>query len=158
MPAFWWVLFFNLGTGVFLGLTKGLALVLEHFDCVPFGELGEIGVKLKFLLRVLGLGGTESSVTGVSKLTRRLALLPSVLNECMGNDWGKMEGLEKDGGSGRGVTGSRGRGRFSEMPFCSNSCRSVEIFEVSSGFGTLGSASGVKYLDSSSSCWLLLFP
>lgn len=69
-----------------------------------------------------------------------------------------MEGLEKDGGSGRGVTGSRGRGRFSEIPFCSNSCRSVEIFEVSSGFGTLGPASGVKYLDSSSSCWLLLFP
>lgn len=67
-----------------------------------------------------------------------------------------MEGFEKAGGSERGVTGSKGR--FSEMPFCSNSCRNVEIFEDSSGLGTLGAASGVKYLDSSSSCWLLLFP
>lgn len=49
---------------MFLGLTNGLALVLEHFD---FGEMGpgDMGVKLKFTRLVFGLGGT-----GSSKLTR----------------------------------------------------------------------------------------
>lgn len=60
--------------GVLRGLTNGLTVVLEHFECTPLGDWGpgEMGVKLKFFLRVLGLGGTVSSGAGVSKLTRRL--------------------------------------------------------------------------------------
>lgn len=60
-----WLLPRFLGTGVLRGLTNGLLLLLEHLDWwpLPIGDIGPglIGVKFKFLQRVLGLGGTDSS-------------------------------------------------------------------------------------------------
>lgn len=67
-----------LGIGVFLGETKGLAVLLEHLDLGECGP-GEIGVKLKFFRLVLGLGGTGSSCKGVSKLTRLLVAFVCML-------------------------------------------------------------------------------
>lgn len=174
-PAFWWTEGFVLSTGVFRGLTKGLVVVLEHFDCIPLlGDWGpeDIGVKLKFFLLVFGLGGTASSPTDVSKLTLLLmfiwtfeTLIGSIDGAtyatllCTGVQF-RLGGFVNDALSVNDLLSKRfcTDSLVSTMPFC-KSCLSVDIFEMLSVSTVLLFISLLlKYLESSSSCWLLLVP
>lgn len=173
MPAVGCGLFLVRKIGVLRGLTNGLAFVLEHLDWMPLGDCGpgEMGVKLKFFLLVLGLGGTESSGAGVSKLTL-LFMLPEVLGKLPWWDMGVMYVIplcvaiwfkfELVKGVLFGTTTLSSTlwilDLFSAMPFCSSNCLSVEILDVFSDSTVSLTLLLLKYLDNSSSCWLLFVP